>query len=53
MDLFSVQILIFNFQNRVPESSRNSSPAKQRLRIILDTRHRGGKTVTAIIGFSG
>jgi translation initiation factor 1 len=34
-----------------PDSS--IPPGQQRLRIVLDTRHRGGKTVTAVIGFSG
>jgi|SRR5579862_1445613 len=29
------------------------SPAEQRLRIRLETKHRGGKTVTAIEGFVG
>jgi translation initiation factor 1 len=43
----------FAFQNAGPASSETLSPAKQRLRILLDTRHRGGKTVTAIIGFVG
>lgn len=28
-------------------------PAKQRLKIRLDTKHRGGKTVTLIEGFIG
>lgn len=34
-------------------SSETLPPSKQRLRIVLDTRHRGGKTVTAIVGFVG
>jgi len=42
----------FVFQNS-DSSSETLPPAKQRLRIILDTRHRGGKTVTAITGFAG
>jgi translation initiation factor 1 len=43
----------FNFQNDGSGDSETLPPARQRLRIILDTRHRGGKTVTAILGFSG
>jgi translation initiation factor 1 len=43
----------FAFQNSGSDSSETLAPAKQRLRIILDTRHRGGKTVTAISGFIG
>jgi translation initiation factor 1 len=43
----------FAFQNSDSGSSETLPPAKQRLRIILDTRHRGGKTVTAITGFVG
>ncbi len=42
----------FVFQNE-SDSSETLPPAKQRLRIVLDTRHRGGKTITAIIGFKG
>jgi len=43
----------FNFQTGGSSPSETSPPGKQRLRIILDTRHRGGKTVTAITGFVG
>ena len=43
----------FQFQHEGSGSSETLTPAKQRLRIILDTRHRGGKTVTAILGFIG
>ncbi len=43
----------FNFQTGGNGSSETPPPGKQRLRIILDTRHRGGKTVTAITGFVG
>jgi translation initiation factor 1 len=42
----------FAFQNST-SSTETLPPAKQRLRIVLDTRHRGGKTVTAIVGFVG
>jgi translation initiation factor 1 len=42
----------FVFQN-LESVSETLPPAKQRLRIILDNRHRGGKTVTAITGFVG
>lgn len=42
----------FVFQN-AEASAQTLPPAKQRLRILLDTRHRGGKTVTAITGFVG
>ena len=43
----------FNFQKGGSSPSETLPPGKQRLRIILDTRHRGGKTVTAITGFMG
>jgi translation initiation factor 1 len=43
----------FVFQSEGSHSSETRVPAKQRLRIVLDTRHRGGKTVTAIVGFVG
>ena len=43
----------FAFQNSGTDSSETLPPGKQRLRILLDTRHRGGKTVTAVLGFIG
>jgi translation initiation factor 1 len=43
----------FRFQQDGPGESETIPPGKQRLRIVLDSRHRGGKTVTAIIGFTG
>ncbi|HEY4936367.1 MAG TPA: translation initiation factor [Puia sp.] len=43
----------FAFHNEDSAASETLAPAKQRLRIVLDTRHRGGKTVTAIIGYIG
>ena len=43
----------FNFQTGGSSPLETLPPGKQRLRIILDTRHRGGKTVTAITGFIG
>ncbi len=43
----------FTFQHEESDSSETLSPAKQRLRILLDNRHRGGKTVTAVVGFIG
>jgi translation initiation factor 1 len=43
----------FSFDNESSAARETLPPAKQRLRIILDTRHRAGKTVTAIVGFIG
>jgi Translation initiation factor 1 (eIF-1/SUI1) and related proteins len=43
----------FAFQNSGSSSTETLPPAKQHLRILLDTRHRGGKTVTAVVGFVG
>lgn len=43
----------FNFQTGGSSPLETPPPGKQRLRIILDTRHRGGKTVTAITEFVG
>ena len=43
----------FNFQNESTGNSETLIPSRQRLRVVLDTRHRGGKTVTAIMGFVG
>ncbi len=35
------------------ESQETLPPASQRLRIRLETKHRGGKTATVITGFTG
>lgn len=43
----------FPFQREGSGHFETLPPAKQRLRIVLDTRHRGGKAVTAIMGFIG
>lgn len=43
----------FNFHTGGSSPLETLSPGKQRLRIILDTRHRGGKIVTAVTGFVG
>jgi translation initiation factor 1 len=43
----------FQFQSEVPGNRETLPPGKQSLRIVLDTRHRGGKTVTAVTGFLG
>ena len=43
----------FNFQAGNSSSVETLPPGKQRLRIILDSRQRGGKTVTVISGFLG
>ncbi len=43
----------FAFQSEGSYAAETLPPTRQKLRILLDTRHRGGKTVTAIIGFVG
>jgi translation initiation factor 1 len=42
----------FNFQDE-NENIDTPQPKEQRLRIRLDTRHRAGKAVTLVEGFSG
>ncbi len=43
----------FNFEKENPSGHETLPPGKQRLRIMLDSRRRGGKTVTVIVGFIG
>ncbi len=43
----------FAFQGEGHAASETLPPNRQRLRIVLDSRHRGGKTVTAVMGFIG
>ncbi len=43
----------FAFKNEGGTADETLAPNRQKLRIILDTRHRGGKTVTAVMGFIG
>lgn len=45
--------LAFQFQNEDSEALETALPAQQKLRIRLETKHRGGKTVTLITGFVG
>ena len=43
-----------NFQIRGEENNAETlPPAKQKLRIRLETKHRAGKAVTIVDGFSG
>jgi translation initiation factor 1 len=43
----------FKFENEQAQSVETSPAKQQKLRIRLDTKHRGGKTVTLIEGFIG
>lgn len=43
----------FQFQNEDSEATETLPPAQQKLRIRLETKHRGGKAVTLITGFTG
>lgn len=42
----------FQFQNN-SGGTETPAPAMQKLRIILETKHRAGKTVTVVYGFEG
>ena len=44
-----------NFQYRYEETPQEETlePARQDLRVMLDSKHRAGKTVTLITGFVG
>lgn len=43
----------FSFEFEPNREKETIPPSKQRLRVLLDTRHRGGKAVTVIVGFIG
>ena len=43
----------FQFENEEEQSVQTLPAKQQKLRIRLDTKHRGGKTVTLIEGFIG
>lgn len=43
----------FSFQPEEESAANTLPPAQQKLRIRLETKHRGGKTVTLIMGFVG
>lgn len=43
----------FRFEEETSEASETLPPEKQKLILKLDTKHRGGKTVTLIHGFIG
>jgi translation initiation factor 1 len=43
----------FRFENEWEESAETLPPKQQKLKIRLDTKHRGGKAVTLVEGFVG
>ncbi|MFL5741715.1 MAG: translation initiation factor [Flavisolibacter sp.] len=43
----------FRFENEQEEQKDTLAPAQQKLKIRLDKKQRGGKTVTLVEGFSG
>ncbi|MFN2456929.1 MAG: translation initiation factor [Chitinophagaceae bacterium] len=43
----------FNYVNEERESTETLPPQEQRLKIKLETKHRGGKIVTLVQGFTG
>jgi translation initiation factor 1 len=43
----------FRLEENSPSEEETLDPSKQRLKIRLDTKHRGGKTVTLVEGFIG
>lgn len=43
----------FNFRPEENDALETLTPAQQKLRIRLETKHRGGKTVSLVTGFIG
>ncbi|MEX6685935.1 translation initiation factor [Danxiaibacter flavus] len=43
----------FKFEDDNAETQETLEPAQQKLRVRLETKHRGGKTVTLVTGFIG
>lgn len=43
----------FKFEEERPGKAETLPPAQQKLKVRLETKHRGGKTVTLVEGFVG
>ncbi len=43
----------FNFEKGTNEALETPAPAQQKLRLRLETKHRGGKAVSVVQGFIG
>jgi translation initiation factor 1 len=43
----------FRYEEPPQEESSSPPPSRQRLRVMLDRKQRGGKEVTLVTGFSG
>ena len=43
----------FRFEEEPVEERATLAPPQQKLKILLDTKHRGGKTVSIVAGFVG
>lgn len=43
----------FNFDREDDQQEETLTPAQQKLRVRIETKHRGGKTATVITGFIG
>ncbi|SJZ34432.1 translation initiation factor [Sediminibacterium ginsengisoli] len=43
----------FQFREEESQEQETLAPAKQQLRVKLDTKNRGGKAVTLVTGFAG
>lgn len=43
----------FRFEEESGEQAETLAPAQQKLRVRLETKHRGGKTVSLVTGFAG
>jgi len=43
----------FQFQNEAEQTPETLLPNQQKLKVRLETKHRGGKAVTLIEGFAG
>lgn len=43
----------FRFEQEAAEAPETAVPAQQKLKVKLETKHRGGKAVTLVEGFAG
>ena len=43
----------FSFQHEEEQAAETLLPQQQKLKVRLDTKHRGGKAVTLVEGFAG